>query len=208
MAFFNENFRHVVGDLLHRHRVWLLAPLIGVGLFITPHGTPNGRGGFMLFAGGIGILFGTLLRVVCYTFVGSIDPIRNPIVRMVTDGPYAVTRNPVYLGEGAIALGIAMMSRTPWYVIMTLLICGLIYALIIEWEEHVQRSRFGAAYEQYCRSVPRWFSFARLLHPESYLKTKGQIKLVRAIRAESLTMLMGLLAILAFLARADLEFVF
>lgn len=44
-----------------------------------------------------------------------------------------------------------------------------------------------------------------MLHPDSYLKTRGRVKLMAAVRAEAGTILIGLSAILAFLAKADLE---
>lgn len=160
----------------------------------------------MMLAGAAGILFGTLLRVVCSTFIShreTHDP--RLVTSLITDGPYAISRNPAYLGESAIALGIAMMSRMPWFVIVTLVIGLVVMAIIIEWEEETLRLRFGKAYEDYCRIVPRWFSWSQMFHPDSYLKTRGRVKLLAAVRAESGTMLIGLSAILAFLAKADLE---
>jgi hypothetical protein len=159
-----------------------------------------------LIAGAVGILFCTLRRIVCYRFTGSHDPmdVYDPRT-MKTEGPYAVTRNPVYLAEGAIALGIAMMSRMPWFVLFTLITGGIVTALVIEWEEEALRERYGEAYAEYCRIVPRWFSFGRMTHRDSFVKTRGRVKLMAAIRAESATLLVGLLAILAFLAKANFE---
>jgi len=159
-----------------------------------------------MMAGAIGILFGSLLRIVCSTFMThreAHDPFQ--VKHLITDGPFALTRNPLYLAEGAIALGIAMMSRMPWFVFVTLLSGLAVMALVIEWEEETLSLRFGRLYDQYCRAVPRWFSWSRLFHPDSYMNTKGRVKLLTAIRAESGTLLIGLLAILAFIAKADIE---
>jgi protein-S-isoprenylcysteine O-methyltransferase Ste14 len=197
-----------VGKWLHRRRRWGLLPLLLVGLFLNTHFVTVRRGNFMTVAGAFGILFGSLLRVVCYKFVGGRDPIYNVGAPLITDGPYAITRNPVYLSEAAIALGIAMMSRMPWFVLATLAATIIMAALVVEWEERVLHERYGSRYEDYCRIVPRWFSLRRFVHRDSYTKTRGRVHLLDAIRAESITLLIGLLAILAFLTKADLEWLF
>jgi protein-S-isoprenylcysteine O-methyltransferase Ste14 len=209
MSVLDPQRRDALAAWLHRHRKWSLLPLIAVGLAVNIHVLPVNRGGFMMVAGGIGILFGTLLRIVCFTFVGAKDPILGPDSGgLATEGPYAITRNPLYLGEGAIALGIAMMSRMPWLVFVTLLAGLLLTALVIDWEENVLRTRYGPVFEEYARQVPRWFSVRRLVHPDSYWKSRRRVKLWRALRAESPALLIGLLAILAFLAKADFEVMF
>jgi len=124
---------------------------------------------------------------------------------MKTEGPYAVTRNPVYLAEAAIALGIAMMSRMPWFVLATLIAGGIGTAFVIEWEEKALLARYGVAYAEYCKAVPRWFSFRRMADRDSFTKTRRRVKLMYALRAEAGTLLIGLLAILAFLAKANFE---
>ncbi len=204
--FFSGSSRQSVGNWLHRHRKWGLAPLLAIGLFMPIREWPVRSGNFMMIAGAMGILFGTLLRIVCYRYTGSHDPmdVYDPHT-MKTEGPYAVTRNPVYLAEGAIALGIAMMSRMPWFVLATLVAGAAVTALVIEWEEVTLRERYGEAYAEYCRAVPRWFSFGRMVDPDSFAKTRGRVKLIAALRAESSTLLIGLLAILAFLAKANFE---
>lgn len=69
-------------------------------------------------------------------------------------GPYAYTRNPLYLGSILIAAGfaVALMSLT----FALLLIAGfvLIYVPVIAGEEEFLRANF-AEYDQYCRRVPR-----------------------------------------------------
>jgi protein-S-isoprenylcysteine O-methyltransferase Ste14 len=209
MSFLDPPTRDSVGAWLHRHRKWGLLPLLVVGLAVNTHVLPVSRGGFMMIAGATGIFFGTVLRIVCFTFVGSKDPILEPSgAGLATEGPYAITRNPVFLGEGAIVLGIAMMSRLPWLVLVTLIAGIVVASLVIEWEEGVLRRRHGTAFEEYARQVPRWFSLRRFAHPDSYWKSRRRVKLWRALRAESPMLLVGLLAILAFLAKADIEVMF
>jgi protein-S-isoprenylcysteine O-methyltransferase Ste14 len=205
---FSDQGRIALGHWLHQYRKWGLVPLIGAGLLLNTHFIPVRSSNFMIVAGAIGVFFGSLLRIVCYTYAGSQNPVEDPAATLMTEGPYAITRNPVYLAEAGIALGIAMMSRMPWLVLATAVAFAIVTALVIEWEEVTLRLKFGTAFEEYCEAVPRWFSFRRLTHVDSYTKTRGRVRLVAAIRAESGMLLLGLLSILAFLAKADIEFVF
>jgi protein-S-isoprenylcysteine O-methyltransferase Ste14 len=199
----------ILGRWLYLHHKWGLALLVPLGLFLHSHALSVRSGEFMMMVGALSILFGTLLRVVCYTFLGTMDPVHGVHgSQLVTGGPFAVTRNPVYLAEAAIALGIAMMSRMTWLVLSTLAVGIVAAAMVIGWEESILHERHGRAWEEYAHAVPRWFSLSRLIHPESYIKTRGVVKLGVALQAESLTLLIGLLSILAFFLKADLERLF
>ena len=159
----------------------------------------------MMVAGGIGIFSGTLLRIICRTFVRPEHEEMPLETALVTDGPFAISRNPVFLAEAAIALGIAMMSRMPWLVFATLLIGLAVYGFIIEWQEARMRTAAPAEYAAYSRLVPRWFSIRTFVDTETYLKSRGRVGLVAAVRGESMTLLVALVAILAFIAKANLE---
>lgn len=75
--------------------------------------------------------------------------------RLVEDGPYAWSRNPMYAGHLVFLTGLAASSRSP-----------LSWALLgwhVSWfqgrvraDEARLRDRFGPAYEDYCARVPRW----------------------------------------------------
>jgi protein-S-isoprenylcysteine O-methyltransferase Ste14 len=76
---------------------------------------------------------------------------------LVTEGIYAHTRNPMYLGNLLIAAGLAVASNS-WITIGIAVPLGVfMYASIISAEEDYLRTRFGAAFDAYCRDVPRWF---------------------------------------------------
>jgi protein-S-isoprenylcysteine O-methyltransferase Ste14 len=76
---------------------------------------------------------------------------------LVTDGIYAHTRNPMYLGNLLIATGLAVASNS-WITIAIAVPLGLfMYMSIVSAEEDYLRGRFGAAFDAYCRDVPRWF---------------------------------------------------
>ncbi len=75
---------------------------------------------------------------------------------LVTGGVYSLSRNPMYVGNVLLMSGLALASNS-----LATLLCGLVLALItysaiVAAEEHYLRGKFGAAFEEYCRDVPRW----------------------------------------------------
>ncbi len=73
---------------------------------------------------------------------------------LATTGPYAYTRNPLYLGSVIIATGFAVASRSWWVVLGMAGIFAAIYVPVIRAEEAYLRSRFPE-FDAYARQVPR-----------------------------------------------------
>jgi protein-S-isoprenylcysteine O-methyltransferase Ste14 len=71
-------------------------------------------------------------------------------------GPYAYTRNPLYLGSTLIAFGFAAASRNIWIAVALGAFFAAIYIPVIRSEEEFLRSTF-AEFESYCAKVPRFF---------------------------------------------------
>jgi protein-S-isoprenylcysteine O-methyltransferase Ste14 len=69
-------------------------------------------------------------------------------------GPYAFTRNPLYLGSMLIAFGFALASRSLWIAIALAVLFAVIYVPVIRSEEAFLRSKF-AGYDAYAARVPR-----------------------------------------------------
>lgn len=75
---------------------------------------------------------------------------------LTTSGPYAYTRNPLYLGSIIMAAGFALAARSWWIVIFMALMFAIIYVPVISGEEAYLRKTF-ADYDEYARNVPRMF---------------------------------------------------
>lgn len=73
---------------------------------------------------------------------------------LTVTGPYAHTRNPLYLGSISIAFGFALASRSVYVVLALALFFALIYVPVIYSEEKFLRSTF-AGFDAYCQEVPR-----------------------------------------------------
>ena len=74
--------------------------------------------------------------------------------QLTTSGPYAYTRNPLYLGSLIMAAGFAIAARSWWIVGMMLLMFVVIYVPVIAGEERYLRAAFPE-YDGYARNVPR-----------------------------------------------------
>ena len=73
---------------------------------------------------------------------------------LATTGPYAYTRNPLYLGSLIIAIGFALAARSWWTAAILLVFFVSVYVPVIHGEEKFLRSRFPE-FEKYASEVPR-----------------------------------------------------
>jgi protein-S-isoprenylcysteine O-methyltransferase Ste14 len=93
-------------------------------------------------------LVGIVIRVLAAGFIMK-------KVELTTTGPFAHTRNPLYLGSLLIAAGAVAMSGRAIAAPIVLVSFGIIYATVILDEERVLREAHGATYSAYGRAVPR-----------------------------------------------------
>jgi protein-S-isoprenylcysteine O-methyltransferase Ste14 len=73
---------------------------------------------------------------------------------LTVTGPYAHTRNPLYLGSILIAFGFALAARSLWIALVLVLLFAAIYIPVIRSEEEYLRSMFPK-FEAYAAAVPR-----------------------------------------------------
>lgn len=73
---------------------------------------------------------------------------------LTMSGPYAYTRNPLYLGSLLIGLGFAVASRSWWVVGVLVAMFFAIYVPVIRGEERFLREKFPE-FDEYARRVPR-----------------------------------------------------
>src|ERR1700694_2415578 len=75
---------------------------------------------------------------------------------LTTSGPYAYTRNPLYLGSLLIGVGFAMAARSWWIGLLLLVMFFAIYIPVIRGEEELLRQKFPE-FDAYALQVPRMF---------------------------------------------------
>jgi len=75
---------------------------------------------------------------------------------LVTAGPFAWCRNPLYVANYLVSLGFALLSGQWVAIPIVLLLCTATQVPTVRCEEQYLRDKFGAQFEEYCRRVPRW----------------------------------------------------
>lgn len=75
---------------------------------------------------------------------------------LVTTGPYAKTRNPIYLGLSAMFLGVALVVNSGWMIVLLPLAMMVVAAGVIAREERHLQGKFGGAFHGYAERVRRW----------------------------------------------------
>ncbi len=104
------------------------------------------------------VLIGEALRFWAVAHAGGATRTRRVGAgRLVRSGPYARSRNPIYIGNMLILTGFAMTARiwAPWLQLAAVGYFTLQYYLIIRLEEEKLEELFGDEYRRYCSAVPR-----------------------------------------------------
>lgn len=73
---------------------------------------------------------------------------------LTATGPYAYTRNPLYLGSAILALGLAVATNSWLAALFVASYFVLFYSIVIRQEEAELRAHFRAEFEEYARRVP------------------------------------------------------
>ena len=141
-------------NLLFKYRSYTPIPFIALALvFANPGGWP--------FWSGLGLLIlGELIRNWALGYIGPISRTDIPIGgRLVSTGPYAYTRNPLYIGNFLIAVGTTLYSGAllPWLPIAVALFFIVQYIIIIPLEETGLKREKGEAFADYLKRVPPVF---------------------------------------------------
>jgi len=100
--------------------------------------------------GGVITAFGLLVR-------GAASGHLRKDQELATTGPYASTRNPLYLGSAFLAAGFIIAGHSWWAGLLVGAYFAVFYYAVIRDEEANLRQRFGAAFDEYAARVPVFF---------------------------------------------------
>lgn len=142
------------------------------------------------------VLGGELLRLWASGYVKTYRGQMEEVRELTTAGPYAYLRNPLYLANGLIGFGIVLLSGLLWVLPVFLGSFILLYGSIIRAEEDFLEGKFGEAYREYTRSVPR---FVPRLFP--YPRRMGNFSFRVLFEKETTTLVTLALVILLFYLR-------
>ncbi len=137
----------------------------------VPMGFPVAVGGWMIASVGlILIAWAGMTFRRAHTTINPTVPSRAS--RLVTEGPFRFTRNPMYLGLALMLTGWALWLNNWVGLLGTPLFVGMVTILQISSEEQALRSRFGEDYISYQRRVHRWFGPVKAVLPRLNSKRK------------------------------------
>ena len=83
-------------------------------------------------------------------------PRRGPRPAFVVAGPYLRVRNPLFAGVVLALAGGALALASWWLAAVAATALVIAHLWVVRVEEPTLRARFGAAYAEYLRCVPRW----------------------------------------------------
>ena len=138
-------------------------------------------------AGAVLVATGQSLRLWAVRHIGTISRTRTTRYGpLMTAGPYAIVRNPLYVGNWLLWTGFAVWSRLLWILPIAWLVFFVQYRAIAKWEAAFIRSKYLTAYDEYAQHVrawmPRWPPRAALvavtpLHPwrEVFFSERGTL---------------------------------
>ncbi len=132
---------------------WRVPLGFALGIAYLLFSQPTGR---LLLLGGTVALLGLALRAFA---AGCLD--KNSA--LAVGGPYAYTRNPLYLGSFIMGLGFSISCRSWILGGVFLAFFLLIYSLVMRREEDFLRQQFGETFVRYAARVPVFFPTLRAL---------------------------------------------
>jgi protein-S-isoprenylcysteine O-methyltransferase Ste14 len=172
------------GAWLFRYRSFLPVPL-ALMLLLIRTGEVDGRA--LMAAGALIVVTGQSVRLWSVRHIGTISRTRTTRYGpLMTAGPYAIVRNPLYVGNWLLWTGFAVWSRLLWMLPVAWIVFFVQYRAIAKWEAGFIRSKYLATYDEYAREVrawmPRWPPRSALvavtpLHPwrEVFFSERGTL---------------------------------
>ena len=105
------------------------------------------------------VIIGVLLAawgIITFRRVGTAIIPHHQATRIVAEGPYRFTRNPMYTGMTIAYLGGAVLLGTWWPVVLLPIVLVMLVRFVVRREERYLSDAFGSEYAAYCARVRRW----------------------------------------------------
>lgn len=138
--------------MIFKNRGWLPVPFLLVPLL-----APGGMTVRNTIIGALLMVGGEAWRLWGVATAGTVTRRRSRNVQKLVDhGPFAWSRNPLYVGNFLIWMGIIALSGVLWFLPVAVVLFAVEYYYIVRYEEGVLESIFGAEYLSYKERTPRW----------------------------------------------------
>ena len=135
------------------------------------------------------LLIGEVIRIISVSYAGGITRTRNVgAPSLCCTGPYAHTRNPLYIGNMLIYLGVVIISGAENIVFLLSIVFIFFifqYTMIISLEEQTLQKLFPEQYQNYKKNVPRIFP---RLSPWENSDSRKRSSLLSTLKTEKRTL--------------------
>lgn len=141
-----------LGEKLFKARDYTPVPFLLVLLiFEKPKISMVALGCFLIFCG-------ELIRIYSVSFIGGISRTRKGSLgeRLVTNGAFSMVRNPLYVGNFLILLGVGVFGSVPWLLVLSMAFFVFQYYFIVQYEEKLLEDKFQEEFRSYKLAVPAW----------------------------------------------------
>ena len=184
-----------IGKFLFTNRSYTPLPFIIIMfLFINPTA-------ISLIIGFAVMVCGEIIRIWAVSYAGSETRTTGGVggSTLVTQGPYAIIRNPLYAGNVIIYTGVGIMSMAlyPWLIIICLIYFTFQYYCIIINEEEYLEKTFPDSFSLYKKHINRIIpSFGKV--PDE-IKSDIKFNLKKGLESEKRTLTSFLLIVILIL---------
>ena len=141
-------------QFLFKNRSYTPIPVLILALIFSDATLYSLAGGFLI------ALSGELIRIWSIRYAGSATRTTGRVGadELVTSGPYARVRDPLYVGNFLIGTGFVIMAwpLMPWFLIGFIVLILFQYMSIIDLEQEFLREKFGQEYKAYEEHVPKF----------------------------------------------------
>lgn len=148
-----------IGNFFFQYRNWVFIPLY-LALFIpSPELVATPYHPWVLFTGLFISILGQAIRGatigMAYIKRGGMNK-KVYASTLVTEGIFNHCRNPLYVGNILMLIGVGVLSNSMLYIGVIIPIFLFIFQTIVMAEENFLRGKFGEQFDAYCQRVNRW----------------------------------------------------
>ena len=116
-------------------------------------GAAGGFLGWLLI--GLGLAGMTWALAAIWSHHTTVNPYRAA-TNLVTQGPFAWSRNPIYVSDWFVYFGVTLLLGTAWALLLAPVVWAIMRFGVIRHEEAHLLAKFGDEYQTYCGRVRRW----------------------------------------------------
>ena len=149
-----------IGNFFFKHRNWLFIVFYAALFLPSPNLFPAVLDVWSIVIGLIVTIGGQLVRglTIGLAYIVRGGKEGKPYADgLVTEGIFRHCRNPLYVGNILMLLGVGILANSLYYVGIMIPLFLFIYQAIVLAEEDFLRKKFGPGFDAYCQDVNRWW---------------------------------------------------